>query len=484
MKMPWGFVCRAVGALLLCIAGTLILPLMFSLAYRDGAHMALLLTMAVGAVVGTVLITISGKVIPAAIGHRDGIAIVALGWLGAAALGALPFYFGNVFDSFTDAFFESMSGFTTTGASVLGDIEQVPHGLLLWRALTHWLGGMGIIVLSLAILPFLGVGGMQLYKAEVPSPVPDKLRPRIKDTASALWKVYILFTIVETGLLMVGGLSLFDALCHTFATLATGGFSTKNSSVGHYQSAYVDGVIIGFMMVAGINFSLHYAALTGRPLAFWRDPECRVFLGITAILIAVCTLSLHGGTYPTLGEAFRYAAFQVVSILTTTGFATADYETWPPATHVILFVCMFLGGSAGSTGGGIKCLRVMLLMKHGYREMLQVLHPHAITQVKLGGRVVPSEVLHSVWGFFILYLGLFILISLLVAAMGVDMLTAFSSAAATLGNIGPGFGAVGPADNYAAIPMAGKWLLSLSMLLGRLEIYTVLVLLVPEFWRP
>ncbi len=483
--ISWPFVGRAVGALLWCIGATLLLPLGFSIAFKDGAQTAILLTMAVAAVSGAALMLLSyKKEISPVIAHREGVLIVAFGWFGAAALGALPFYLAETFPSFTDAFFESMSGFTTTGASVLTDIESVPQGILLWRALTHWLGGMGIIVLSLAILPFLGVGGMQLYKAEVPSPVPDKLRPRIKDTAVALWKVYILFTVAETVLLMAGGLNLFEALCHTFATLATGGFSTRNASVGHFQSAYLDGVITIFMLLAGINFSLHYLAIGGKLQVFWRDPECRFFLGVCMVLVAATAGSLYGSVYDSALRAFRYAAFQVVSILTTTGFATADYETWPPLTQAILFFCMFLGGSAGSTGGGIKCLRVMLLIKHGYREMMRLIHPHSIYQVKLGGRMVPSDVLYSVWGFFVLYLSLYVLFSLMMAALGLDLLTAFSSVAATLGNIGPGFGAIGPAENYAALPTAGKWLLSLSMLLGRLEIYTVLVLLIPEFWRP
>ncbi len=482
--MPWSFISRALGALLWCIGATLALPLGFSVAYGDGAHGPILKTMGISAAAGAILFFPARKAAPPIIGHREGIMVVALGWMGAALLGALPFWFGKTFSTFTDAFFESMSGFTTTGASVLTDIEKVPRGLLLWRGLTHWLGGMGIIVLSLAILPFLGVGGMQLYKAEVPSPVPDKLRPRIKDTASLLWKVYILFTVIQTVLLMAGGMDVVDALAHTFATLATGGFSTRNASVGHYESAYLEGVIIVFMLIAGINFSLHYQWLRGKPLALWRDPECRFFLFVVLLFVILCTGSLHGAVYDTLSTAFRYAAFQVVSILTTTGFATADYEAWPPLTQVILFLCMFLGGCAGSTGGGIKCLRILLLMKHGYRELMHLVHPHAVSQVKLGGRVVPAEVLHSVWGFFILYVGLFVAFSLLMAALGVDMVTAFSSVAATLGNIGPGFGLVGPAENYAGLPSLAKWLLSMSMLLGRLEIYTVIVLLMPEFWRP
>ncbi len=413
--MPWGFICRALGSLVWCIGATLVLPLAFSLVYGDGAHGAIVKTMGVSAAVGGVLFLPGRKGMPTTIGHREGMIVVTLGWLGAAGLGALPFWFADTFATFTDAFFESMSGFTTTGASVLTDVEKVPQGLLVWRGLTHWLGGMGIIVLSLAILPFLGVGGMQLYKAEVPSPVPDKLRPRIRDTASVLWKVYILFTVLETVLLMAGGMDFFDALCHTFATLATGGFSTRNASVGHYHSAYVDGVIILFMLVAGINFSLHYQWLTGKPLALWRDPECRFFLFAALLFVILCTGSLHGTVYDTIPATFRYAAFQVISILTTTGFATADYETWPPLTQVILFLCMFVGGSAGSTGGGIKCLRIILLIKHGYRELLRLVHPHAVSQVKLGGRGVPADVLHSVWGFFILYLGLFILFSLAMA---------------------------------------------------------------------
>jgi trk system potassium uptake protein TrkH len=481
--MRWRYVFRVTGVLIWCVGATLILPVAFSVAHGAGDLAALLESMAVSLGLGALLVLPFRSEPPGVLGHREGMAIVSLGWIGAALVGALPFYFAGTFDTFADAFFESMSGFTTTGASVLTDIEAVPHGILMWRSLTHWLGGMGIIVLSLAILPFLGVGGMQLYKAEVPSPVPDKLRPRIRDTAAALWKVYLLFTLLETLLLMAGGMSLFEALCHTFGTLATGGFSTKNASIGHYSSAYVDGVIILFMLMAGINFSLHYQLLTGRARTLWRDPELRFFVGLVAVFVLVCTVDIYGAVYDSLSKAFRYASFQVVSIITTTGYATADYEKWPALSQAILLFCMFLGASAGSTGGGMKCLRIMLLMKHGYRELMRLIHPHAVSQLKMGGKSVPVEVIHSVWGFFILYLGLFILSSFLVAAMGVDVVTAFASVAATIGNIGPGLGEVGPADNYAAMPYMAKWLLSLCMLLGRLEIYTVIVLLVPEFWR-
>jgi len=317
----------------------------------------------------------------------------------------------------------------------------------------------------------------------VPSPVPDKLKPQIKDTARTLWKVYALISLVETVLLMIGGMNLFDALCHTFTTMPTGGFSTKNASVAHFNSVYIDTVIILFMLIVGINFSLHYQMLRGKTLAFWRDSECRFFLGVVLALIVVVSFNVYGSVYETIGRALRYGAFQVVSIVTTTGYATADYEKWPAMSRLILLLCMFLGASAGSTGGGIKCLRVMLCIKYCYKELFSLIHPRAVTQIKLGGKSVSDDVMRSVLGFLVLYMGLFALCSVLLAGMGVDLVTSFSAVAAAIGNIGPGFGLVGPLENYALIPYAGKWLLIWCMLLGRLEIYTVIILLVPEFWR-
>jgi trk system potassium uptake protein TrkH len=416
--------------------------------------------------------------------HREGMAIVAVGWVAAAFAGALPFWFAGTFGgSFTDCLFESMSGFTTTGASVLTNIEVVPRGLLFWRSLTHWLGGMGIIVLSLAILPFLGVGGMQLYRAEVPGPVPDKLKPRIKDTAMLLWKVYLLFTVVLAALLWAGGMDLFESLCHTFGTMATGGFSTRNASVAAYDSVYIDVVITVFMLLAGLNFTLHYHALRGRPGVALRDPELRFFLFVFAVATLWSAWDILGTSYDSFAQALRYSAFQVASILTTTGFATADYELWTPLPQSLLLLLMFLGGSAGSTSGGIKCMRIMILLKHAYDELYRLIHPRAVSRIKLGGRPVNQDVLGSVAAFFLLFLALFLAAWLAVAAMGVDLLTSFSSVAACMGNIGPGLGGVGPTDNYAWLPGAAKWVLVLCMLLGRLEIYTVLILFVPEFWR-
>ncbi|MCK4485146.1 MAG: TrkH family potassium uptake protein [Desulfobacterales bacterium] len=472
-----------VGILTFFLGLTMVFPLLFGLYYQDESVVPLLKSMAVTLGSGLVLYFIFRSARGEIMSHREGIGVVAIGWTAAGLFGALPYYWGGVFNTFADAFFESISGFTTTGASVLMNIEVVPRGFLFWRSLTHWLGGMGIIVLSLAILPLLGVGGMQLYKAEVPGPVPDKLKPRIRDTAMVLWKVYLLFSAAEALLFVLGGMDLFDALCHTFGTMATGGFSTRNVSIGSYQSPYVDTVVILFMLFAGINFSLHYQCLKGDLRVFWRNPEFRFFIGAVVIFVLAVSFNVYHTVYHTCSEAIRFGAFQVISIITTTGYVTADFEKWPSLSQNILLFCMFLGASAGSTGGGMKCLRIMLLLKHSYKQLFFLIHPHAVTQVKLGGHPVSNEVLHSIWGYFMLYLGLFILCSFLLAAMGVDVVTSFAAVAATIGNIGPGLGMVGPTDNYAHIPVLGKWLLILCMLLGRLEIYTVLVLFVPEFWR-
>lgn len=481
--MRWSCILRVVGALIICIGLTMLFSLGFAVYYRDDSQLPLLESLGLAVALGASLFLPFRRERVLSINHREGMAIVTLSWVGSSLIGALPFYVGNVFETFTDAFFESVSGFTTTGSSVLIDIEVVAPGFLMWRSLTHWLGGMGIIVFSIAILPFLGAGGMQLYKAEVPGPAPDKLKPRIRDTAMVLWKVYLLFSLVLTALLMGGGMNLFDSLCHTFGTMATGGFSTKNGSVGHYNSAYLDIVITLFMLIAGLNFSLHYLALLGKPSALLKDPEARFFIGAVTIFTLACTVSVLGSSYDSFGAALRYSLFQVASIITTTGFVTADYEKWHPLPQLILAFCMFLGACAGSTGGGIKCMRVMLMLKDTYLELLRLIHPRAVLHVKMGRRIVPDEVMKGIWGFFMIYLGFFIVASFLLSAMGVDLVSACSAVAATLGNIGPGLGSVGPADNFAHLPALGKWLLSLCMLLGRLEIYTMVVLLVPEFWR-
>ena len=478
------FIARTIGILLIFLGLSMIAPLLVSLHYHELAFYDFIRSIGITMVAGLILIIGSKKQgSDDYISQKEGMATVALAWTAIGLFGALPFYFGPEFTNFTDAFFESVSGFTTTGSSVMTNIEGATKSLLFWRCFIQWLGGMGIIVLSLAILPFLGVGGIQLYNAEVPSPVPDKLTPRLSDSAKILWAVYAVFTLAEIIFLLGGGMPLFEASCHAFTTMPTGGFSPKNTSIAYYNSAYFDYVILAFMVLAGINFSLHYQMLRGKTLAFWKDTECRFFLGLTLVLILLVTWDIYGSVYSSIKDALRFASFQVGSILTTTGFATADYETFPGLSQALLFVCMFIGASAGSTGGGIKCARIIVCFKYCYRELFKIIHPRSISHVKINNIVIPNEVLQSIMGFLALYIGLFIGSGILLAAMGVDMMTAFGAVAACIGNIGPGFGSVGPTENFAHMPVMGKWLLAWCMLLGRLEIYTVIILFVPEFWK-
>ncbi len=474
---------RFIGILLLFLGLSMAAPLGVSFLYKDGSATAFFFAMLITILFGVILLILTKTTEATPLTHRDGVAVVTLGWIAAGLAGALPYLMAGSITGFTNACFESVSGFTTTGASILQDIEQLPPGIQLWRSLTQWFGGMGIIVLSIAILPFLGVGGMQLYKAEVPSPVIDKLKPRISDTAKTLWKVYLLITTLEIVLLWAGDMPLFDAVCHAFCTMPTGGFSTKNMSLAHYDSAYFEAVITIFMLVAGINFALHYRLIKGDPAVFGRDPECRVFLSLVTLFTVAVTLNIHGRLYGQLTEAFRFAVFQVSSIVTTTGFATADFDRWPPLSRIILVVCMFLGAMAGSTGGGMKIMRATILVKHTSKEIFRIIHPHAITSVKLGGMPVPVDVLNSIWGFFLLFLLFFVGGTLIMAGLGLDLISASTSVAASIGNIGPGLETVGPTQNYGAIPSLGKWTLIFCMLLGRLELYTVIVLLMPEYWR-
>ncbi len=480
--MHWAVACHVTGMVLLCVGLSMAWPLAWALYYADSSVIPLAESLGLTMLIGLVLLLSFRRRAPLVINHREGMVIVTMGWLACALFGALPFVLGGG-ASFTDAFFESMSGFTTTGSSILTDIEALPKGLLFWRSLTHWLGGMGIIVLTIAILPFLGVGGMQLYKAEVPGPVADKLQPRIKDTAMSLWKVYVLFTVAQVVLLRVGGMDLFESICHAFGTMATGGFSTRNASIAAYDSAYIDYVVAVFMLLAGINFALHFQLFRGRGLPMWRNPEFRFFAVLVFVLICVVTLATRGPVYDNWSDALRFGFFQVASIISTTGYATADYELWPALTQGVLLLAMFVGGCAGSTSGGIKAMRIMLLFKHGYRELFRLVHPRAVVPLKFGAKQVKDDVLASVWGFFILFLLLLVVSSLVLTGLGLDVLTAFTAVLACISNIGPGLGEVGPTDNFSGIPALGKWVLTLCMLLGRLEIYTVLVLFIPEFWR-
>ncbi len=418
------------------------------------------------------------------IGNREGYIIVTMVWVVFSLFGLLPFWLSGAIPSFTNAFFETMSGFTTTGSSILTDIESLPHGLLFWRSLIQWLGGMGIIVLSLAILPILGVGGMQLFIAEVPGPTPDKLHPRIAETAKRLWVIYFSFTVVEAILLAFGGMDIFDAVCHSFTTMATGGYSTKQASIAFYDSAYIQYVIILFMFIAGTNFTLSYHVFHGRLRKVIKNEEFRYYFGFVLGISIIVGVLLYF-TESTLGieKSFRDALFQVVSIITTTGYATVDYLLWIPFLSLMVFVLMFFGGSAGSTGGGVKIVRVVLLLKNSYYELKRLIHPNALIPVRLNNRAVSQTIITNVLAFAAFYIIIFGVGTIVMSIMGFDMETSLGAVATSLGNIGPGLGEVGPSSNFADIPTFGKWFLSFLMLLGRLELFTVLLLFAPAFWK-
>jgi trk system potassium uptake protein TrkH len=415
--------------------------------------------------------------------RRDGFGVVTFGWISATLFGSLPYFMSGVIPNYASAVFETMSGFTTTGASVLSNLEEIPRGIHFWRALTHWFGGMGVLVLCVAILPFLGVGGMQIYRAEMPGPSKDRLTPRIATTAKLLWGVYALLTMLEVLCLKAAGMDWFDSFCHAFGTMATGGFSTRSASVGAYDSAVIDGIITFFMFAAGVNFSLHYYALTGKPQRYFKDPEFRfysIFL-IGATLFLTFNIWFHG--WASLGRCFRDSAFTATSILTTTGFATADFDQWPNASRLLLVAMMFMGGCAGSTGGGMKIVRVFIMFKKMLRELKLFMRPSAVIQMKLGGKPVEQEIISHISAFFAIFIMIFAVGSFIMTFFTPNLETAATCVIATLGNIGPGLDAVGATQNYAAISPLGQGILTFFMLLGRLELYTVLILFLPSFWK-
>ncbi|MDY0133113.1 MAG: TrkH family potassium uptake protein [Desulforegulaceae bacterium] len=481
--MRWGFVFEVCGVLIVFAGLAQIFPLLWSLYYNDGIAVSILYSMLFSVTMGAVLRFGLRRKTKRPVSAREGMAMVTLGWAAVSFFSALPFWFSSSIPSFSSAFFESVSGLTTTGSTILTDIEAMPKSLLFWRSFLQWVGGMGIVLFSIAILPFIGIGGMALFKAEVPTPLPDKLKPRLQETAKLLWWVYALISLLGVIALKLGGMTFFDSLCHALTTLPSGGFSTKNASIAHYDSAYIDFVLIFFMILAGLNFTLHFQFLRGRKITAFNDPEAKVFLITILILSLIVTFNLFGSVYDNVFDAFRYGSFQIVSIITTTGYATADYELWPGMSQVIIFFCFFVGSSAGSTAGGMKFIRIMICAKYCYKEIFKLIHPRAVSQIKIGGQSLDDGVVHSILGFMVLYIGIFVIAAILLASMGVDLLTTISASASAIGNIGPGFGYVGPTESYASIPDAGKWLLGICMLIGRLEIYTVIILFVPAFWR-
>lgn len=417
------------------------------------------------------------------IGPREGFLLVSLGWVCMSVLGAVPFVISGCIPGPVDAFFETMSGFTTTGASVLTDVEAVPKTVLFWRALTHWLGGMGVIALTVAVLPMLGVGGLQLMRAETPGLDVDKVTPKLTHTAKILWLLYLAFTVLMVILLRLGGMDLLEAIDYSFATMATGGFATRNNSLGAWQSPYIHWVVTVFMFLAGVNFVLYFKLFQGRLRDVWTNTELRLYALIAAGVSLQMALCLWGPVFPDFASSLEHAAFAVVSVLTTTGFMTVDYNLWPAVTHALFLVLMFTGGSAGSTAGGIKVFRVGALMKLGLHEARRELHPRGVFTLRFNGVRIKKEVMYPVAAFVTVYVAIALLSTILVALQGVDLLSAFTAVLACLGNIGPGLGMVGPAANYAFMNDWNTAFLSFLMLLGRLELYTVLVLFMPRFWR-
>lgn len=475
---------KTVAALQLVIVGCLAGCALLALVIGEGEQIAAFLAPA--AAVGLLAIaTLAGfrRVPREVLLTREGFLFVTLSWISVSLSGALPFVLSGAIPSYADAFFESMSGFTTTGASILTDVEALPRSILFWRSLMHWLGGMGIVVLTVAILPRMGIGGLKVLRSEAPGPTVDKLTPRIAQTAKILWLLYVGMSALEVALLLVIGMRPLDAVMHTFGTVATGGFSSRNDSIGGFQSGWVDLTVTVFMLAAGVNFSLYYRLSRGGLRALVSNVEFRVYVAIAAAATLVVAVSLYGRVYDSAADSVRYGAFQVVSILTTTGYATADYSRWPELAQAVLMGLMFVGGCAGSTGGGVKVVRVITLFKQGANELRYLIHPRGVFPTRVATRPLKKDILYPIATFFYLYVVILIATMLVVASAGADLLSAFSTALATVGNIGPGFGAVGPAENYAHYPVGVKLFLSLGMLTGRLELYSVVVLLTPAFWR-
>ncbi|WP_369789176.1 Trk system potassium transporter TrkH [Rouxiella sp. WC2420] len=482
--MHFRAITRIVGVLVILFSGTMIIPGLVALIYRDGAGRAFSETFFVALAIG-LLLWVPNRKQRSELKPREGFLIVVLFWTVLGSVGALPFLFSErPHLGVTDAFFESFSGLTTTGATTLVGLDSLPHAILFYRQMLQWFGGMGIIVLAVAILPILGVGGMQLYRAEMPGPLKDhKMRPRIAETAKTLWFIYILLTILCALCLWGAGMSAFDAIGHSFSTIALGGFSTHDASVGYFHSGTINTIIAVFLLISGCNYGLHFAMFSGRNLkVYWRDPEFRMFISVQLTLVVVCTsvLWLHD-TYTSGLETLNQAFFQVVSMATTAGYTTDSISKWPLFLPILLLCSAFIGGCAGSTGGGLKVIRILLLYLQGSRELKRLVHPNAVYTIKLGNRALPERIIEAVWGFFSAYALVFIVSMLAIVATGVDNFSAFAAVTATLNNLGPGLGVV--ADNFQSMNHVAKWILIVTMLFGRLEVFTLLVLFTPTFWK-
>ena len=473
---------KSIGTVLCIEAASMLPSLIVALINHEKAAIAFALTIGIVAVIGAALLRL--KTPKTRIFTRDGFAIVSLSWILVTLFGALPFLLSGSIPSFIDALFETASGFSTTGSSILTDVEALPKSVLFWRSSTHWLGGMGILVLMIAILPSVSASTINIMIAESPGPSPGKLVPKIRETAKILYIIYIAMTAVLVVLLLLGGMPLFDALIHAFGTASTGGFSSRNASVGAYYSVYIDVVITVFLFLFGVNFTLYYYLFLKRDFkSVLRDEELRFYFGVVIGAIVLIALNIKGTVYQTIGEAIRYASFQVTSIISTAGFATADFNLWPSFSKIILVLLMLTGSCAGSTAGGIKCVRIVLLLKIIRREITRLIHPNAVQPVKLNGRRVDEETLSGVMAFFFFWM-LIIAVSVLIVSLdGKDLVTSTTAVLATVNNVGPGLGAVGPTGNFADFSALSKTVMSLCMLIGRLEVYPIMLLCFPSFWK-
>lgn len=478
-----GVVVNILGTLTFINGLMMLLALPFALFYGDDDIWAILSAAAITITAGGAMFLATKKNLNAEIKKREGFLIVTLGWLCMSLFGTLPFMLSGAIPNFADALFETVSGFTTTGASILDNIEEQPHSILFWRSTTQWIGGMGIIVLTIAILPLLGIGGMELFVAESPGPTKDKIHPRIKETAKRLWAIYMALTLAETVLLMLCGMSFFDAINHSFTTISTGGFSTKQASVGYYDSVWIEMVIILFMFFSGTNFTVLYFLLKGRKDKIAHNDEFRWYFLWILILGALVVPAIVVSSGEPVGLALRQGFFQVVSIVTTTGFATADFQIWGSFATMLFFLMMFSGASAGSTSGGFKIVRIVLLVKNGLAEFKRRLHPRAIIPIMMNKSSVPPSIIDNLMAFTILYIVVFTISLLVMTAFRMDFMTALGAVATSLNNVGPGVGEVGPAFSFSAVESGGKVFLAFLMLLGRLELFTVLILFTPYLWK-
>lgn len=494
MRLNTRIIVHIMGLLLLCNGSFMLIAAFVSGVFKDGATLDITLAAIVTMLFG-VMAMFYTRGHKKEVKRKEGYIVVTFGWIIMSISGSLPYLFSGAIPEVTDAFFETISGYTTTGASILNDIESLPEGILFWRSLTHWIGGMGIIVLAIAILPLLGIGGMQLFAAEAPGPAGDKLHPRITDTAKRLWLIYFGYTVLETLLLKLAGMSFFDAMNHSLATLSTGGFSTKNASLAYWNhQPLVQYITILFMFLAGSNFVLSYFAFTGKVQRILKDEEFKyyaIFIGLFTIIAAMVVYfkaqvpvsEFHPMPVGELESAIRHGLFQVVAIVTTTGFVTADFTNWTPFLTVFFFGLMFLGGSAGSTAGGIKVMRHLLIIKNGILEFKRTLHTNAIIPVRYNEKTVSEHIVYNIIAFFVLYMLFFIIGALVLGFLGLDFVSAIGGSASSLGNVGPALGSLNPVSNYSSLPDAGKWWCGFLMLLGRLELFTVLIVLTPYFWK-